>query len=611
MLLVPIGLRLCLLFLVVGFGAAAGSFRFRCKEHNEHEIRQFKQEFGDDSKQELWFEQKVDHFNPSSNITWKQRYWRAAKYARLDGPQFLCIGGELPRGPWECGGPVFRYARDLNAAVWTVEHRFYGRSQPFGDFTTEHLRYLTSEQAVEDLANFISTQNSAYNISNPQWVLFGCSYPGSLALWTRQLHPELTVGAVGSSAPMEHLVDCYQYLQVVEDALRIVDPECPKRVKKAIARFSKALESAEGRAELSQRFNVSLVDVGLRYNQTQSLFVGIIDSFNIQGAGRHEAERICNASQAEEPLDGLSAIVRGQLSTDEYDKMLRWLPDATNAGRAWYWQICNELGSFPSTDLGGGIFGEVLPVNWYINICTDAFGPEFNITHIEEAVRRTRRKYGGRGHYNGTNVVIPNGSMDPWHAMGFYGPYRPLDPSAVVLLINGTAHCWDTQDIDLPQIKEAQKIIFANVKKWVGHEIVEVTTPAPLPTYEAVGLKLRKPTSKLAAIAFDDAHRDAYLQDGTLTLKELTMLKEYASRRGIGRCRKTGRQGGLEPPSDIAEGWIEQDLDHFNSSSFATLKQRFFYTEKFYQPGGPAFLIIAGEWEESTAHFASDYAAYL
>lgn len=72
MLLVPIGLRLCLLFLVVGFGAAAGSFRFRCKEHNEHEIRQFKQEFGDDSKQELWFEQKVDHFNPSSNITWKQ-----------------------------------------------------------------------------------------------------------------------------------------------------------------------------------------------------------------------------------------------------------------------------------------------------------------------------------------------------------------------------------------------------------------------------------------------------------------------------------------------------------------------------------------------------------
>lgn len=39
--------------------------------------------------------------------------------------------------------------------------------------------------------------------------------------------------------------------------------------------------------------------------------------------------------------------------------------------------------------------------------------------------------------------------------------------------------------------------------------------------------------------------------------------------------------------------------------------QRFFYTEKFYQPGSPIFLIIAGGWEESAANFATDYAAYF
>ncbi|KAH7715527.1 Protein PCP-3 [Aphelenchoides avenae] len=144
-------------------------------------------------------------------------------------------------------------------------------------------------------------------------------------------------------------------------------------------------------------------------------------------------------------------------------------------------------------------------------MCTDAFGPQFNITYIEEAVRRTRRKYGGRDHYNGTNVVIPNGSLDLWHAMGFYGPYRPLDPSAVVLFIYGTTHMGDMEDSDLPQVKEAQEIIFANVRKWLGHEIVEVTTPAPVSTDDSVDLKLRKPTSKLAAIAFDEKHRDAYL----------------------------------------------------------------------------------------------------
>lgn len=125
----------------------------------------------------------------------------------------------------------------------------------------------------------------------------------------------------------------------------------------------------------------------------------------------------------------------------------------------------------------------------------------------------------------GSNVVIPNGSLDPWHAMGFYGPYRPLDPSAVVLFINGTTHCDDQDDSELPQVKEAQNIIFANVKKWLGHEIVEggvtgqnrndirivVTTPISLSTSNTVEPKLRKPISKLAAIAFDDKHRDAYL----------------------------------------------------------------------------------------------------
>ncbi|KAH7699066.1 serine protease K12H4.7-like protein, partial [Aphelenchoides avenae] len=95
-----------------------------------------------------------------------------------------------------------------------------------------------------------------------------------------------------------------------------------------------------------------------------------------------------------------------------------------------------------------------------------------------------------------------------------------------------------------------------------------------------------------------------------LTTKELAVLKEYADRRGIGRCKNTEREAGLKP-SDITEGWMEQDLDHFDDSNFDNWKQRFFYTEKFYQPGSPIFLIIAGGWEESAANFATDYAAYF
>ena len=39
--------------------------------------------------------------------------------------------------------------------------------------------------------------------------------------------------------------------------------------------------------------------------------------------------------------------------------------------------------------------------------------------------------------------------------------------------------------------------------------------------------------------------------------------------------------------------------------------QRFFYTEKFYQPGGPVFLIIGGEGDASEDSGLAGYTAYL
>lgn len=74
-------------------------------------------------------------------------------------------------------------------------------------------------------------------------------------------------------------------MQVVEDALRTFDHECPDRVKNAISRLSVLLKSEEGRAELDQTFNLSLVNVSLSYSQMHSLFSDVINSFNVQDLG--------------------------------------------------------------------------------------------------------------------------------------------------------------------------------------------------------------------------------------------------------------------------------------------------------------------------------------
>lgn len=63
-----------------------------------------------------------------------QRYWYNDAYATPDGPQILVIGGEAPAIPYDVlydQFPHVQHAMALKAGLWTLEHRFYGESQPF------------------------------------------------------------------------------------------------------------------------------------------------------------------------------------------------------------------------------------------------------------------------------------------------------------------------------------------------------------------------------------------------------------------------------------------------------------------------------------------------
>lgn len=68
----------------------------------------------------------------------------------------------------------------------SIEHRFYGTSQPFpGDLSTKNLNYLTSQQALADAATFIAWIQQQYNATNSPVITFGCSYPGKQKLFDR------------------------------------------------------------------------------------------------------------------------------------------------------------------------------------------------------------------------------------------------------------------------------------------------------------------------------------------------------------------------------------------------------------------------------------------
>lgn len=121
------------------------------------------------------------------------------------------------------------------------------------------------------MATFIKVQNQKLNLTNPKWIIFGGSYSGSLALWFRQLYPDLAVGAVGSSGPIEPKVDFYgsflfcslkqieemqilEYLQVVENSFRDFDASCADNIKSAFHELDEYMEYKNGRIVLDSFF---------------------------------------------------------------------------------------------------------------------------------------------------------------------------------------------------------------------------------------------------------------------------------------------------------------------------------------------------------------------
>uniref|UniRef100_A0A7S0JM15 Uncharacterized protein n=1 Tax=Calcidiscus leptoporus TaxID=127549 RepID=A0A7S0JM15_9EUKA len=110
---------------------------------------------------------------------------------------------------------MFSLASRLGARLLFAEHRYYGRSLPFGaaSFTPTNLSLLSIEQALADYAALLvalpnelgchSARRSGSGRTLCDVVLFGGSYGGMLAAWHRVRFPQLTLGAVASGAPVD------------------------------------------------------------------------------------------------------------------------------------------------------------------------------------------------------------------------------------------------------------------------------------------------------------------------------------------------------------------------------------------------------------------------
>ncbi|CAB3241619.1 unnamed protein product [Arctia plantaginis] len=118
---------------------------------------------------EGWIDVRLNHFMASDTQTFKMRYYYNDEFAADN--IVIVVGGEWQITPgYLTGGLAYELAEKSRAALFYTEHRFYGLTRPFEDTSLPGLAYLTVDQALADLAQFIEYVKSD-NFENGRYRL--------------------------------------------------------------------------------------------------------------------------------------------------------------------------------------------------------------------------------------------------------------------------------------------------------------------------------------------------------------------------------------------------------------------------------------------------------
>jgi len=471
-----------------------------------------------------WYkEQQLDHFSQEETRTWKQRYFVNDTFFDGSGPVFLCVGGEgseltpdvVKTGTVHCAVMV-ELAKQIGALILALEHRYYGESQPVSDLSTANLKWLTSRQALGDMAQFHAYISKLYNLKgDKKWVTFGGSYPGMLAAWARIKYPDLIFAAVSSSGPVEAQYNMQGFNDVMTQSMGATivggSEQCVEEIRLAFSDLGFLLSSLEGRQFLYDRFNLCTSEAQSDpledpYNQFQFLYYlstqdGIDLSgpltgslFPVQVNDPNCGEVACNIGKVcsdfmlnhdlGEPIDRLASLWRlyaGEkcTSVDYQTATIIPLLDTSLSSwpnRSWQYQACNEFGFFQTCDPGTECpFTQEPHMNtaavqsYY---CERAFG--IDAKEIQRRIAETNEYYGGWDPV-GTRIMYVSGSIDPWHSLGVCRTpdCQPL-PGQPVLWVQGASHHFWTHAPGYftpplsDAVVQAQEAIKAQVLTWLA-----------------------------------------------------------------------------------------------------------------------------------------------
>lgn len=128
------------------------------------------------------FTQLIHHADPelglfSQAFLWNNTFWRpgAPIVLFLAGETSIDHYGIFSRPEFSTVGVI---AQHLGAATIVLEHRYFGSSLPFRNFTKAHLQYLTVDNALKDVVRFAENFVAPWTdrpttAQDVPWVLIG------------------------------------------------------------------------------------------------------------------------------------------------------------------------------------------------------------------------------------------------------------------------------------------------------------------------------------------------------------------------------------------------------------------------------------------------------
>ncbi|XP_065833141.1 lysosomal Pro-X carboxypeptidase-like [Oscarella lobularis] len=433
-----------------------------------------------------YFTQPIDHFGFDSQIgEFKQRYLVSREYWEHGKPIFFYAGNEGDI-TWFCNNTGFMWdiAPEFNAMLIFAEHRYYGKSLPFGSdsyLTSANLQYLTSEQALADFAVLIEQIKLMPGAENSSVVAFGGSYGGMLAAWLRMKYPNVVVGAIAASAPIwqfGNLTPCDSFNRIASQDYRTTPggEMCFENIRDLWSTLNDTANQEHGMTILSSIFDQCspVSDVNVFVDWFTAIF-GYMAVVNYP----YPASFL-------EPLPAWPVSVACSYLNESRlhgEDLLRAIRSVVNL----YFNYTGELKCFNASSQGTSSLGDKI---WAYQACTEQILPVCSkyetsmfppsqwdpVSEVERCEKKwnvTVRPnwmftlFGGKDIRSHSNIVFSNGNLDPWSGGGVL---TNLSDTLTAIVMENVAHHLDlraSNPADPQTVIDARNVEKEHIRMWI------------------------------------------------------------------------------------------------------------------------------------------------